>query len=55
MSKFILMSIVIAMFYIPIRASKEKDVRKGLKKAITQMFVFEALYVVALKYLWGRV
>lgn len=54
MSKLILMSIMIAMFAIPIRASREKDARKGLKKAVVQLLIFEAFYVFALRFLWGR-
>jgi hypothetical protein len=54
MSKLILMSIVIAMVVIPVRASREKDARKGLKKMTSHMLMFGVFYVFALRFLWGR-
>ncbi len=54
MAKLILMSIVIAMFVIPIRASRESDAQEGLRKAIKQTLVFELIYLLALRFLWGR-
>ena len=54
MSKLILLSIVVAMIGIPARAAREKNARKGLKTVIVQMLVFEALYLLALRYLYGR-
>ena len=55
MSKLILASAVIAMFVVPIQASKEKNSRKGLNKVVIQMLVLEVLYLLALRFLWGRV
>ena len=55
MSKLILASAVIAMFVVPIQASKEKNSRKGLNKVFIQMLVVEVLYLLALRFLWGRV
>ncbi|MEO8904991.1 MAG: hypothetical protein ABI488_21325 [Polyangiaceae bacterium] len=55
MSKLILASAVIAMFLVPIQASKNKDGRAGLRKVVIQMLVVEALYLVAMRFLWGRV
>jgi hypothetical protein len=51
-SKLILLSILIAMITIPVRASREKDVRKGLRKTITQILIFEVIYVFMLRYFW---
>jgi hypothetical protein len=55
MSKLILVSAVIAMFLLPIQASKEKNGRRGLNKVVVQMLVVETLYLLALRFLWGRV
>lgn len=55
MSKLILASAVIAMFVVPIQASKVKNGKKGLKRVIVQMLVAETLYLLALRFLWGRV
>ena len=55
MSKLILMSTMIMMFMIPILASKEKNTKKGVKRVIIQTLIFQALYLLALRFLWGRV
>lgn len=55
MSKLILASAVIAMFVLPIQASKDKNARNGLRKVVIQMLVMEVLYLVAMRFLWGRV
>ena len=55
MSKLILAFAVIAMFVVPIRASKEKNAQKGLKKVIVQILIADVLYLIALRFLWGRV
>jgi hypothetical protein len=55
MSKLILASAVLAMFILPIQASKAKNGRKGLNKVVVQMLIAEALYLVAIRFLWGRV
>lgn len=54
MSKFILMSIIVALIGIPARAAREKNARKALKSVIVQMLVFEVLYLLALIFLYGR-
>jgi len=54
MAKLILLSILFAMIGIPARAAREKNSREALRKAIVQMLVFLALYILALRYLWGR-
>jgi hypothetical protein len=54
MSKLILLSIIIAMIAIPVRAARERDPRKGLRKTIIQMLLYEAFYLLALRYLYGR-
>ena len=54
MSKLILASAVIAMFVLPIQASKDKNGRKGLRKVVIQMLVFEVFYLLALRFLWSQ-
>jgi hypothetical protein len=54
MSKLILLSIVIGMITIPVRAARVKDARKGLRKVIVQTLIFEVVYLFALRFLWGR-
>jgi hypothetical protein len=55
MSKLILLSQVIAMVWIPGRAAREKNARIALRKVIQQMLIFEAVYLFALCYVWGKV
>lgn len=54
MSKLILMSILIGMIGIPARAAREKNPRKAVKRVIVQMLIFDAFYLFALSYLYGR-
>ena len=54
MSKFILISTVLAIVVLPIIAAREKDARKGLKKLVVQLLAFQVLYLLALRFLWGR-
>ena len=53
-AKFILISILFMSIIIPARAASAKDPRKGLKKALVQMTVFNLLYVLAITYLYPR-
>ena len=54
MSKLVLLSIVIATIALPARAARESSPRKGLRKVIIWMLVFEVFYVLALIFLFGR-
>lgn len=54
MSKLILLSTVIGLVAIPILAAREKNARKGLRKVIVQMLIFQVVYLLALRFLWGR-
>jgi hypothetical protein len=54
MSKFILISTVLAMVVLPIIAAREKDAQKGLKKLVVRLLAFQVLYLLALRFLWGR-
>ena len=54
MQKFILISIVIATIAVPTWAAREKNARKGLRKALTWMVVFNVVYLVALMFIYPR-
>jgi hypothetical protein len=54
MSKLILLSIMLGMITIPTRAARDPNPRRGLKKALKQVLIFEAFYTFALLFLWGR-
>lgn len=55
MSKLILLSIIIANIALPARAAREKSPRKGLRKAILYVCLFNAFYLFSLLYLYGRI
>jgi hypothetical protein len=54
MSKLILMSIGIALIWIPVHVSKERDAKKATRKLVKNMLVFLAIYLFALRFIWGR-
>jgi hypothetical protein len=53
-SKLILMSILIAMVVVPTRAAREPNPRKGLRRVVIEMLIFQAVYALSMVYLWGR-
>ncbi|HEY4104154.1 MAG TPA: hypothetical protein VGM44_09690 [Polyangiaceae bacterium] len=55
MSKLVLLSIVIATIAVPALAAREPSPRKGLRRVIIGMLLFEAFYVFALMFLFGRI
>jgi hypothetical protein len=55
MSKALLLSIMIATIFLPAVAAKEKNPKKGLRKAIIYMLVFNAFYLFGLLFLYGRI
>ncbi|HEX3596551.1 MAG TPA: hypothetical protein VHU80_15680 [Polyangiaceae bacterium] len=54
MSKAFLLSLIISAIVIPAITAKEKNPRKGLKKTIVWVLVFNAFYLFNLMYLYGR-
>ncbi len=54
MSKLVLLSIVIATIVLPARAAREASPRAGLRRLVIWMLLFEAFYVFALMFLFGR-
>lgn len=55
MGTILLLSIMIGAIAIPVRAAKVKDPRRGLKKALTQVAIFNLMYLFFLLYLYGRI
>lgn len=55
MSKLFLLSILIATIALPARAAREKNSRKGLRKAILYMLLFNVFYLFGLLFLYGRI
>jgi hypothetical protein len=53
-AKMVLISIMIMSIVIPARAAAAKDPRKGLKKALIEMTVFNLFYALAVTYLYPR-
>jgi len=54
MKKLLLLSIMFASVALPARAATAKNPRAGLKKALVNMMVFNAVYLFALLYVYGR-
>jgi hypothetical protein len=54
MSKIILLSIVFMSIALPARAAREKNAKKGLRKTILYMFLFNLFYLFSLLFLYGR-
>lgn len=53
-AKLLLVSIMIMSIVIPARAAAAKDPRRGLKKALLQMALFNLFYALAVTYLYPR-
>jgi hypothetical protein len=54
MQKLLLLSVIIASIVIPIRATRVKNARQGLKRALIQMAIFDLFYLFLLIFVWGR-
>ena len=50
MSRLILLSVVIAIVALPVRAARDPNPEVGFKKAIKYMVVFNVLYLLALRF-----
>jgi hypothetical protein len=53
-AKLVLISILFMSIIIPARAAASKDPRRGLKRALWQMTLFNLFYVLAVTYLYPR-
>ena len=50
MSRALLLTVVIAIVALPAWAAKEKNPKVGLKKALTFLIVFNAIYLLMLRF-----
>lgn len=55
MSKLLLLSILIASIALPARAAREKNPRRGLRKTIVYVLLFNVFYLFSLLFLYGRI
>jgi hypothetical protein len=54
MQKLILISILFANVWIPVRASREPNAMVGLKKTLLYMVVFNAVYLLLVMFAYPR-
>ena len=54
MGKLFLLSIIIAPIVLPLRAARSKNARKGLRKTLIQMALFNVFYLFVLLFIYGR-
>ena len=54
MAQLLLLSILIATVVIPAKAAREKNPRKGLRKAILYVAIYNAVYLFLLMFVYGR-
>ena len=52
MSKLLLLSIIFASIALPARAARIKDPRLGFRKVVIYMLLFDAFYLVVLRFLY---
>ena len=56
MTKLLLLSILVATIALPARAATQsKNPKLGLKKALVHVAIFNAFYLFALLFLYGRI
>lgn len=53
MSKLLLLSIIFASIALPARAARIKNARLGFRKFVIYMLVFDAFYVIVLRFLYS--
>lgn len=54
MAKLLLLSILAAVFAIPILSARDRNARRGFKRAMFAFFLYCIGYVLALKFLYLR-
>ena len=52
MAKLLLLSIVIGTIAVPVLTARDANAMRGLKKTIVLMCVFDALYYLAVRYIY---
>ena len=51
-AKLLLVSVVISMVAIPVLAARDANAQRGLKKALFLVFIFNLLYLVAVRFVY---
>ena len=54
MKKAILMSVILVPFVLAARAARLKNSKQGLRKFLTQLAIFNFLYLLMLLFVWSR-
>jgi hypothetical protein len=54
MEKVLLMSVVIMMVLLPVRAGKDRNARRGLKRALAGLAGFNVVYALLLRFVLPR-
>ncbi|HEU4643357.1 MAG TPA: hypothetical protein VFS44_12955 [Gemmatimonadaceae bacterium] len=54
MQKLILVSILVAMLFLPMRAARDASAARGFRRAVVGFAVFVGLYVIAIVYVLPR-
>jgi hypothetical protein len=54
LGKLFLLSIIIAPILLPLRAARAKNARKGFRKTLIQMALFNVFYLFVLLFIYGR-
>jgi hypothetical protein len=54
MAKLFLLSIIIALLSLPARAAHMANARAGLKKAFLHVGIYFTLYLIGLKFIFGK-
>ena len=54
MAKMLLLSIVVALVALPIVAAREENASRALKKTLMYYLLFNAAYLLAIKYFYFR-
>ena len=52
MEKLLLLSVVVMLVVLPIRAARVSDPARSLRKALTHVFAFNVAYWVAVVFVW---
>lgn len=54
MSKLLLLSVLIALISLPIWAARDRNIARGLKRAMFLVVTFNLIYVILLRFIYPR-
>jgi hypothetical protein len=54
MAKLLLLSVVIMMIAVPVLTARDRNARRGLRKAVLWTIVFNLLYLLAVRFVYPR-